>query len=144
MAFNVGDIVENIYCGSDNYGKRGTVTGFSTGKHCTNVIVRYWDGSRGESGGYHPELNYYKLITRAENNKAVAPKMSLIAKLMLSLKSEPEKSSIKTGVKNADGTFTCEGKELFINWLSQDTATYQKFFTEVVQPLAAEMEKEVK
>ncbi len=42
--------------------------------------------------------------------------------------------------KPGDGLLTCEGKELFENWLFQ--ANKDKFNTDVVQPMIADMEKE--
>lgn len=99
------------------------------------------DGSTTSCEG-HPE-KYYKLITPCDKkNNVVGKTMSLISKLMLSLKSEPEKSFIKAGITNADGTFTCEGKELFINWLFQDEATRTKFNTEVAQPILEQIKED--
>ncbi len=118
-----------------NEGKSGTITHIIDGMY----YVEYDDCSTGCST--KPE-KYYKIIPGCKTNNAPAQKMSLISKLMLSLKSEPEKSFIKAGITQASGEFTCEGKELFINWLFQDEATRTKFNTEVAQPILEQIKED--
>ncbi len=105
---------------------------------CDGISIKYDNGDSGYEKN-NPE-QYYKIISCGEQNKPCAKKMSLISKLMLQLKSEPEKSFIKAGVTNADGTLTCEGKELYENWRFQQDAA--QFNTDVVQPLLAQMKEE--
>lgn len=136
----MGSRVQNIYSKSDNYGKKGTIVGFCPGKNCTNVQVKYDDGGCGESGGYNPALNYYKLISGSESNKVAPKRMNLLAKLAQSLMSEPEKTFRKLEITNGDNMLTCEGKELFINWLFQKNK--DAFKTEVADDMLAEQEKE--
>ncbi len=131
MGFEIGKRVMGI-----KSGKCGVIVD----KCDDSLEVENDDGTVTSCEG-HPD-RYYKLITCAEQNKAPGKDMSLISKLLLSLKSEPEKSFIKVGVANPDGTFTCEGKELFLNWLVQDKATADRFNAEVVQPLLAQMKED--
>lgn len=62
--------------------------------------------------------------------------MSIISKFKLSNKPEPEKSFIKKGVMNMDGTLTTEGKELYETW--QFEKNKEAFNTEVVSKIEIE------
>lgn len=135
MAYEVGYRVRCL--ANRNEGKEGTIIDVTSGP--LEVYVTYDDGSYGSSR--KPE-KYYQIISTNRTHKVVEQKMSLIAKLMLSLKSEPEKSFIKAGITVPSGEFTSEGKELFINWLAQDKDTMAKFNEQVVQPLLEQMKED--
>jgi hypothetical protein len=65
--------------------------------------------------------------------------MTLQQKLVLAFKSEPEKSFIKAGITNIDGSFTSEGLQVFTAWLLKKYGN--DFKAEVVDMLLAETEE---
>lgn len=84
----------------------------------------------------HAEIYY------SDNTTKSTFMTSLINKLKLATKSEPEKSFIKLGIMDINEKFTAEGKEIFDNYLyEQHKATFK---TDVVDPIIAEDEKEAK
>lgn len=96
---------------------------------------------------YQVPDNWSRLITtqsardymyRATYIKQPANKqpMTIIEKIRLAAKTEPEKSFIKAGITNMDGSFTSEGKEAFLSYLLEKNK--DDFNTTIVQPLLAE------
>lgn len=118
--------------------------GFGLGT-IVEVIRLYTGGDRGDvafeaKGGWIVRLKDCEVINSSTNMSS----LTLIEKIRLASKSEPEKSFIKAGVTNMDGTFTDQGKVAFFEYLLQ--ANKDDFNTKVVQPIlvtdAAEAVKE--
>lgn len=74
----------------------------------------------------------WELITKKENIKMG----SIIEKIKIAAKSEPDKSAIKAGIRTTSDDFTSEGKEAFLEYLYQKNKT--DFDTVVVQPILTE------
>lgn len=73
----------------------------------------------------------------SSNNNQVKNKiMSLIEKVKLALKGEPEKSFNKAGITDSNDMLTSEGKDVLLNWLLMKHGT--EFKTDVVDPILAE------
>lgn len=72
------------------------------------------------------------------NNK----NMNLIEKYKLTLKGEPEKTLIKTGIMSSEEILTSDGKDLFFEWLFQQNK--KQFTDEVASKILKEEEKENK
>lgn len=85
---------------------------------------------------YSWNFKWLELITNNQSN------MSIINKIKLFKKGEPEKSNIKAGLRTVDDEFTSEGKEAFLEFLYQ--ANKAAFKTEVADPINAELEAEKK
>lgn len=77
------------------------------------------------------------MATTEENLKLISSNnktnMTLIEKIRLATKSEPEKSFITAGITTMAGDFTSEGKEAFFMYLLEKNK--DDFDTTVVQPL---------
>jgi hypothetical protein len=86
-----------------------------------------------ETGNESWTSSYFEIIS---NNSIT--NMTLAQKLALAFKSEPEKSFIKAGITNMDGTFTTEGQTVFLAWLLKKNG--EAFKTEVVDVLIKEEE----
>lgn len=65
--------------------------------------------------------------------------MSIIEKIKLFGKGEPEKSNIVAGLRTVEGEFTEDGKDAFLEFLYQKNAT--EFKTEIADKLIAEDKK---
>jgi len=132
--YNIGDRVECL--ANCNKGKKGTIV-----KICADrVYVKYDDCSEGNS--VKPS-KYYKLISCDKTNNVVGKTMSSLKEaFVMAFLGEPEKSFRKAGITNGDGLLNCEGRELFENWLFQQNK--DKFNSDVVQPILADMDKECK
>lgn len=131
MAFSIGDRIKNI-----KTRECGVIYYISQTENFPDIFVRYDNGGDGHSGGNHPASDYYKLIGSTSCKK----EMNLLQKLSQSLMAEPEKSFRKLDITNGDNMLTCEGKDVFINWLFQKNKA--AFNTEVVVDMIAELEKE--
>lgn len=69
-----------------------------------------------------------------EKNKTLMS--SLIEKIKIAAKSEPDKSAIKAGIRTTSDDFTQDGREAFIEYLYQKNKA--DFDTVVVQPILTE------
>lgn len=58
---------------------------------------------------------------------------------LLALKSEPDKSLIKSGLMNSDGTLTDEGKKVWDVWMLNKNK--EAFKTEVADPILTELKE---
>jgi len=112
-----------------------------------NYIVSWGDTTASNctlSNGATTDTAIYLQAFTTNNNKTNNNNnnMNLIQKFKLNLKSEPEKTLIKTGIMNQDETLTCEGKDLFFEWLFQ--ANKEKFTEEVASKLLEEQKRDEK
>jgi hypothetical protein len=81
----------------------------------------------------------WTLIKQGNNNMA---SMTLVQKMKLALKSEPEKTFQKVGITDEKDELTADGTVLFHNWMFEKNKA--EFNTAVAQPLLAEQEAEKK
>lgn len=131
--FNLGDI---IIFNNDSYYQYKIISIPLDNRADIECIVS-------REGGYKGKIYYSNGLNTASvfiknNNKT---NMSLISKIKLLKKGEPEKSNIKAGLRTVDDEFTPEGKDAFIEFLYQVPATKQAFKTEVADPINAENDK---
>lgn len=130
--YKVGDRVERFQ-GDENDGMhindRGVIINMDGGY--TDIKV---DNTNIISKGNAPE-NVRLIETNNTNN------MSIISKTLLAFKSEPEKTFIKAGILNNDGSPTADGISLVVMQLLKDEAFASKFSSEIAQPIVAENEK---
>lgn len=132
MPFNPGDKIQRI-SGMDHpsgmsLGEKYTVSHYSgpyTSITVSEIPHETWD------------INNFILVSLATETM---PKLSLIEKIKLASKAEPEKSFIKAGITTMSGDFTTEGKDAFLSWLLEENKT--AFNTDIVQPLLAEKDEE--
>lgn len=89
-----------------------------------------WAISTGSSCGvdYQKIINKTKKMTTKEIIKAI-------------FTGEPKKSRMKAGIVNNEGDLTCEGREIYLNYLFSKEKADSEFDTTIVGPVIAEMEK---
>lgn len=142
MEFKVGDrfkVVGKLSSNFDVEGQIGTVVRVNSGKK--NYQVRFDESSHIHANwsddGDMQLLEYgdMQLIERA-NNKS----MNLQERVAIAFKGEPEKSFIKAGVMNIDGTLTVEGREVWTAFLVKKFG--DEFKTTVIDPMLAEEKAE--
>lgn len=68
--------------------------------------------------------------------------MDIKQRFLNSLKREPERSLMKSGITNQDDMLTSDGKEIFLAWLLQKNGL--EFKKEVVDEMLKEIKKEEK
>ena len=137
MDLKVGDKVR-VKTGYNYHGEGSLATIVSTGitgysEPCVEYTVE------GETISYTGFVSKLELIKQGNNNMA---NMTLVQKMKLALKSEPEKTFQKVGITDEKDELTADGTVLFHNWLFEKNKA--EFNTEVAQPLLVEQEKESK
>jgi hypothetical protein len=132
--FKVGDRVVVTKPDSYKIGQTGTVAGLSVENGYTVAVVNMDNGSVGERW-------YFTSIKMIKQGNSMA-NMTLVQKMKLALKSEPEKTFQKVGITDEKDELTADGTVLFHNWLFEKSKA--EFNTTVAQPLLAEQEAEKK
>ncbi len=126
VSFKVGDRVKiNESCHRNEEGVITNING-------STIAVRV-DGSTDPSS--HSGHESYLELIKSQNIMS-----NLTEKFALAFKKEPEKSFRKAGITNGDDLLTEDGVKVFLGWLLQQNG--EKFKTEVVDGILAEMEKE--
>lgn len=83
------------------------------------------------------EAHMAGLLNQNQSNNIMGTIIDKVRQMRLK---EPEKSFVKAGIANTDGTLTKDGEQLFNEWMFEKNKA--DFNNEVVQPLLAEIEKE--
>lgn len=129
--FKVGDKVSCFYddSGDTGYiGKEGFVTRILDTQDTHYIYTSFAECSR---FGEHE----IKLIT----NKTIMS--TIIEKIKLLKKGEPEKSNILAGLRTSNDEFTSEGKEAFLEFLYQTGSNAQDFSTAFAKPILEERDE---
>jgi hypothetical protein len=125
--FHEGDRVRQSKKGIKKYGDQSSGGVGTVSCNCSPWSV-HWDN------GQH--YNYYQDEITMVSNMA---DHSLVQKMALVFKGEPEKSFIKAGVMNPDETLTEEGEKVFLAYLLKQNGA--DFKTKVVDPILAEKDE---
>lgn len=109
MEFNIGDEVEalpNPKYRITNDGWIGTIVGKEDSSFDEKKIRVMGIGLKAPGVSVCPE--YFKLISNDKKTMGT----TIVDKIKLSMKTEPEKTLIKAGIMNLDESLTSEGKSL--------------------------------
>ena len=131
--FKEGDVVKlKNSCTNCNEGEICTLHfGTKTGSDIENLFA--W----GAGGNANCSCKYNWVLITKSTNTIMGNIIDKVRKMRLQ---EPEKSFVKAGIANTDGTLTAEGKQLFDEWIFEQNKV--DFNDEVVQPLLDEMAEE--
>ncbi len=120
---------------------KGTVAEIAIVRSCGVDVITDQSFGWGLPGDLRWSVNYpEEYLEIINDNKTKTSMGNIIDKVRQMRLKEPEKSFVKAGIANTDGTLTKEGEQLFNEWMfEKNKADFNKG---VVQPLLAEIEAE--